>query len=245
LLVEHRDRRLRTRDEIAQAVGAPVLASLRVPGGSSVEHYARLLERWTPSAVENVALRQAFTDLGLTGRGPPANIVVVSLPGDSAALGLAAELAAFAAAVETTTSFIVATRHATATKLAAASRRPITRSHLRVHPVAGDLHADELLSTELTVAVVVTEAGETPLPTWGRPTVAVLAVSSGFATADALASTALSYLDAGDPFGGVLIANPERSDGTTGRLHISGHAVRGVHRRREIGGAAQTELSVP
>ncbi|HEV2070476.1 MAG TPA: hypothetical protein VGR26_11825 [Acidimicrobiales bacterium] len=245
LVVEQRDRKLRTRDEIARAVGAPVLASLRVPGGSSVEHYARLLERWTPSAVENVALRQAFTDLGVTGSGPPANIVVVTLSGDGAALQMAAQLAAFAAAVETPTSFIVATRHATAMRLAAACRQGVARSHLTVRAVAGDVHPDDLRSADLTVAVVVAEPGEGALPTWGRPTVAALAVSSGFATADTLASTALAYLDAGSPFGGVLVANSERGDGTTGRLYGPVTPPGGVQRRREISGASQSEVPVP
>ncbi|HEV2068419.1 MAG TPA: hypothetical protein VGR26_01350 [Acidimicrobiales bacterium] len=218
LMLEHRDRRIRTRDEIADAIGAPVVASLPVPSGGSVGDHAVILARWAPSVVENVALRHAFSDLGLTGGSAPANVVVVTLPGDGAALRLASQLAAFAATLQTPTAFVVATQHATATPLAAACRERIPRPHLCVHGVAGDITAEELRWADLTVTVVVVEGEDIALPTWGRPTVAAIAVSSGFATADALASTALSYLDTGHPIRGVLVANPEPSDRTTGKL---------------------------
>lgn len=218
LLLETRDRRTRTRDEIANAVGAPVVGSLPVPGGSRVEDHAAVLQRWAPSVVENVALRHVFSDLGLTGGDPPANLVVVTLPGDGAALRLASQLAVFAAAVETPTSFIVATQHATATPLAAACRERLPRPHLCVHGVAGDVTVEELSWADLTVTVVVAEGEGVALPTWGRPTATAIAVSSGFATAEALASTALAYLDTGHPIRGVLVANPEPSDRTTGQL---------------------------
>ena len=218
LLREHRDRRIRTRDEIAGAIGAPVVGSLRVPSGSRVEDHAAVLQRWVPSVVENVALRHAFSDLGLTEGDPPANVVVVTLPGDDAALRLASQLAAFAATLETPTSFIVATQHATATPLAAACREPRLRPHMLTHGVAGDVTAEELRWADLTVTVVVADSDDVALPTWGRRTVTAIAVSSGFATAEAMASTALAYLDAGHPVRGVLVANPEPSDRTTGHF---------------------------
>ncbi len=221
LFAEFRDRRLRNRDEIAEAAAAPVLASLHVPRDGNLESCAAVLERWEPSVVENIALRQAFTDIGLAGADPPAGIVVVTLPGDRAAVLLASKLATFAATVGTTTDLVVATQHPTVTDLRSACRREARpRPHLRVHAAVTDITPEDLRCAELAITVAVSDASPLAAPTWGRRTMTVLAVSSGFATPETLASTALACVDAGYPIIGILVANPDSSDHTTGRLRL-------------------------
>ncbi len=228
LLAEYRDRRLRNRDQIAESAAAPVLASLQVPRDGNIESCAAALERWEPSVVENIALRQAFTDLGVADADPPADVVVVTLPGDRAAVLLAAKLAAFAATAATRTDLIVATQHATVEALRSACRmkaRP--RPYLRLHAGVTDVTPEDLGWAELTVTVATADASPLAVPTWARRRTTALGVSAGFATAETVASTALACLDAGHPITGILVANPDPSDHTIGRLHLPSPA-RGI-----------------
>ena len=52
----------------------------------------------------------------------------------------------------------------------------------------------------------------------------LLALSSGFATAETLARTALAVSDAGCALTGILLVNPEEGDSTTGSLPQGGEA---------------------
>ena len=59
--LERLDRRLRRRDDIARAVGAPVLCSLTVPRRLRARDSCRyVLERWRPSVVEVLALERVL-----------------------------------------------------------------------------------------------------------------------------------------------------------------------------------------
>ena len=51
-----------------------------------------------------------------------------------------------------------------------------------------------------------------------REAVAVLGVSAGAATADELARVAVSAADHGRPIAGILVANPDSADHSTGRI---------------------------
>lgn len=251
LTLEQCDRRLRTRDEIAEAVGAPVLASLSVPRCEGAEECRALLEQWAPSVVESLALHQAFTRLGVADDNPPVNVVIITLSGDHAGPLLALQVAAFSATIGIPSAFVVASHDASAALLRAAcaasaraksdpaeARGDVRRTRVRGNG-RGDGHAavavrpdlsvrygldhiepNELRRTDLTVSVVVAAAGPLVLPTWGRRTLTAIAVSSGFATRNDLASAAAACADAGYPVGGVLLANPEPTDATTGGLGL-------------------------
>ncbi len=226
LVLERGDHRLRRRDEIADAVGAPVLASLAVGPRKRVKEYGDLLTRWLPSAVETLAMRQAFARMGVADEEPPTNVIVVTLPGDRAALSLAVELAASAVSFGTPTALVVATAHAAVRELRSACA-VVTRGdgearpHLWVYGAIAGVEASDLARVELTVTIVVADDGPSALPVWGRQTYTALAVSSGFATAETLASTALAWLDSGHPVGGILVANPEPADPTIGQLGLT------------------------
>ena len=95
-----KDRRLRQRDEIADAIGVPVLASLPVVHASDAAHWIKLLDEYAPSVADAWRLRNALQYLGLFDtRYPQARhhggqaVTVVSLSTDKRALALGPQLA--------------------------------------------------------------------------------------------------------------------------------------------------------
>ncbi len=223
LVREQRDRRLRRRDEVAEAAGAPVWLSLSVPGGSSATRYRKVLEEWVPAPVESLAMRELFARLGLAANEPPANLVVVTLPGDHAGSMLGLALARFAAVTGSSTALIIATAEPALAPLRRAcssleDRRP-SRENLQISVGPADADVGDLGAAEILVTVL-THEDRLRIPTWGRRMTVMLAVSSGFATADTLASVALACLEAGHALAGVLLANPDLADRTTGQLVV-------------------------
>ena len=223
LAVEQRDRRLYRRDDVAESVLAPVLASLAVPSRGGVKGCGALLERWEPSPTEHLALKEAFAHLGISEETGPVDLVVVTLPGDRVAPLLAGQLAVFAALAGTPTAFVVATTHPSSAELQVvchdwARRSSPVRPNLAVFRVC-DVEKDDLESAELTVAVAVAAEEVEPLlsTTSSRWTSVVLAVSAGTATADTLASSTAAWLGAGYPLRGVFLANPDPTDRSVGR----------------------------
>jgi capsular polysaccharide biosynthesis protein len=218
LALEQGDRRLRLRDEIAVAAGAPVLASLSVSKSTSERACRDTLERWQPGVVENEGLRQTFTRLDLAA-GSAANLVVVTVAGDTAAGLLALELACYAARTSRT-AFIFGAHHPSTATLRAACLAVATAGAMRPGLVvygAGDDEPVDLGGFDLIVTSIVAEPGPLTLPTWNRRTVVTLAVSSGTVTGRALEGVSLSCLEADQPAVGVFLANPADDDPTTGR----------------------------
>ena len=223
LALEHRSRQVRSRDDAAEAVRAPVLASLAVPRHAGPKEYGHLLKAWAPDPVESLSLRQACTGLGIVG-DEWTNLAVVAVAGDHGGLFLGVELAVFSAATGRPTAVIVASEDETASVLRAAcsgaNGEQGARKNLWVYDSRDDIDEEHLDQAHLTVHLVVAGDGRLVLPAWNRPTVTALAVSSGFATAEALASVAVGCLDSGCPIAGVLLANPDPTDKTTGRFDL-------------------------
>ena len=194
------DRRLRTRDEVAEAVGAPVVASLPVPRCKGVNGCRALLQRWTASATERIALRHAFAQLRLAELGPGANLVVIVLAGDRSAVLLAGQLATFAASSGTRTAFAVCSDDPAVAHIRSACKSVepqeadgpagdepefTARPHLCLHDLGADGDLNQLTCADLTVAVAVADGdtGQLVIPSRRSPTTTATAVSSGWATA--------------------------------------------------------------
>ena len=64
LAINRGDRRLRERDEIANAIGVPVLASIPVHHPSDAGRWSKLIEEYEPSTVHAWQLRTALRYLG-------------------------------------------------------------------------------------------------------------------------------------------------------------------------------------
>jgi len=227
LAVGRRDRGLRLRDQIADAIGIPVLASLAVRHPSTAADWARLLDGYQPSSAAACRLRNALYYLGLSssrpGRPPGAcSITVLSLSTDKRALALGPQLAVFAASQGIRTALVIGpqqdTNVAAALRTACAIQQPARRSGQLQVAVAGP---DSLLSwpdAALIIAVAVVN-GRAPemgdlLPTDST----VLGVSAGAASAEQLALISAGAGALGRHIEGILVADPYSSDPTTGRI---------------------------
>ncbi|HEY1818962.1 MAG TPA: hypothetical protein VGG83_03465 [Trebonia sp.] len=222
-----KDRRLRSRDDIANAIGIPVLASLPVGRPANAQEWAKLLDSYQPAAVHGWRLRKTIQHLNvagvnLTGRreGEAPVVAVVTLTKDSRALALGPQLAAFAASLGIPTALAVGPSQdpsvTVALKAACAGWRG-SRPGLQ----AAVLDADNpVLPPDVALTVLVTVVDETdPYPVSELPvTAALIGVSAGAATAEQLAATAMAATDKGREIVGLLVADPDQSDRTTGRI---------------------------
>lgn len=221
LAIGRRSGQLRERDEIADAIGIPVLASVPVARPADAARWARLLEDYEPSVTEGFRLRHALADLDLAdGRADGSSLTVLSLASDRRALALGPQLARFAASDGIQTTLVIGPQQDPSTvkalhAAALASARPSDR--LRV-TVAGQDGGDQQPGTTLSVVVTVVD-GQTPRITNPmRTTATVLGVSAGAATAEQLARVAASAAANGHRITGILVADPDPADPTTGRL---------------------------
>ena len=103
------DTRLRSRDEIADAIGVPVLASLPVGHPSDTAGWAVLLSAYQPGVVHAWGMRKALHHLGLTDfrGGTAASLAVISLSSDPGAIALGPQLAIYAATLGIPTELVI------------------------------------------------------------------------------------------------------------------------------------------
>ena len=230
LAVGRNDRRLRERDEISNSIGVPVLASFPVAHPADAAGWTKLLEDYKPAVVHAFRLRQALQQLGMAsgngfngGQRDRPSFTVLCLSSDPGAFALGPQLAVFAASQGIPTTLIIGPqqdikaaatlRTACAVPPSASSKRT---SGLRVAVVDGDVEMQT--DATLTVVVAVVDGLNPQMPDTVRTSATVLGVSAGAATAEQLARVAMSAsLDSRD-ITGILVADPEPDDRTTGRI---------------------------
>ena len=232
IAVNRHDRRLRVRDEIANSIGVPVLASFPVGHPSDPGQWIRLLEDYKPGALHALQLRNALQQLGMTaadagldgGHGRSSSFTVLSLSSDPGALALGPQLAVFAASQGISTTLVVGSQQdatvAAALRTACAAspdswKRP---RHLRVAVSDGEEEVEVQHDPGLVVSVVVVDGKNPQMPEMTRAAATLLGVSAGAATADQLARAAVSAVSDGREITGILVADPDSADATTGRL---------------------------
>ncbi len=226
LAISRTDRRLRERDEIANSIGAPVLASFPVGHPADAAGWTKLLEDYKPGALHTLQLRRALQQLGMEAvdinngsEGGPSSFVVLSLSSDPGALALGPQLAAFAASHGIPTALVIGPQQdpdVTATLRTACAMPPLASSKLRVSVADGDV--DVPPDAALTVVVAVVDSRSPRVPYMTRTTATVLGVSAGAATAEQLARVAVSAAADDREIAGILVADPEPTDRTTGRI---------------------------
>jgi capsular polysaccharide biosynthesis protein len=231
LAISRRDQRLRRRDEIANSMGLPVLASLPVGHPADAAGWTKLLESYAPGPVHAWNLRNALKELGVigAGEGNGANgggysLAVLSLSCDPGAVALGPQLAVFAASLGIPTALVIGPQQdadVTATLRTAcavppppASRRP---GSLQV-AVCDDGNIKDQSDTALTVVVAVVDGRNPRVSDTLRATTTVLGVSAGAATAEQLARAAVSAVADGRDVTGILLADPDPADRTSGRV---------------------------
>lgn len=222
------DRRLRTRDDIANSVGIPVIASVLVDGPTDAVGWAKLFDSYQAGPVNSWRLRAIVDRLGVstsengTGVGHR-TFVVLSLSTDREAAAIGPQLAAFAASIGIRTVLVIGPmlgmdtdtgmRAAAATHGAAESS---AANRLQV-VVPDDVNASwRQPDAALTVVVAVVDSDAPLVPPGLRTATTVLAVSPGVATTDQLARTAAAVTMVGGRIDGVVVGNPETDDTTSG-----------------------------
>jgi capsular polysaccharide biosynthesis protein len=238
LAINRSDRRLRARDEIANSIGVPVLASFPVGHPSNPGDWTRLLEDYKPGAMHALQLRKALQQLEIAaaevnfGSGTDNwSFTVLSLSTDPGALALGPQLAVFAASQGIPTALVIAQQDVTVTAslrtaCAAPPTSPKWPRHLRVVVSDGDLEGDVKGNPQggaggdatLAVVVGVVDGRNPQVPNTMRTTAMLLGVSAGAATADQLARVAVTAVSDGRELTGILVADPDSADATTGRL---------------------------
>ena len=150
------------------------------------------------------------------------SFTVLSLSSDPGALALGPQLATFAASQGIPTALVVALQQdatVTAALRTACAAPPASSewpAHLRV--LVSDSEVEEQSDAELAVVVGVVDGRNPQVPDMMRTTATLLGVSAGAATADQLARAAVSAVSDGREITGILVADPDSDDATTGRL---------------------------
>lgn len=225
LASRRRDRRLRTRDEIADAIGSAVIGSVRTRPPRAAAGWAALLETYEPGVMDAWSLRQVLDHVGAGdtthsnhGEGPKQRhaINLMSLSDDTRALAVGPQLASYAASVGLTTRLVTAQGHETAAALWTACSSFARDQEIRRGLFAGKRRAKA--SDDVTVEMVVVDRRNPTFMGLDRHAITLLAVASSSVTAEDLARAAVATYEAGSRISGVIVADPDSLDRTSGRL---------------------------
>jgi capsular polysaccharide biosynthesis protein len=223
------DRRLVERDAIANSIAAPVLAAIPAGHPSDAGSWIKLIEQYEPEIVHAWALNNLLQRLGVTELNADnssddsgCSLTVLSLSSDPGALALGPQLAAFAASLGIPTALILGPQqnaNVTATLRTACTAQPQAvagRGKLRLF--ASDDSQPGRVRGAFVVVVAVIDPAEPQLPAAIHTDATVLGVSAGAATAAQLARAATAAASVGQDIIGILVANPEPTDQTSGRM---------------------------
>jgi capsular polysaccharide biosynthesis protein len=224
------DRRLKERDAIANSIGAPVLLSLPVERPSDPAAWARMLDQYDPDPVHAYGLTKLLQQLGVGDNGVPGgsrpdglSVTVLSLSTDPVAVALGPLLAAFASAQGISTALVVGPQQDTnvtatlRTACAASAQSAAGRGKPLRLLVSEDGHLGEVRAA-FVVVVAVVDAQDPRIPDTARTSATVLGVSAGKATGEQLAQAATAASVDGREIYGILVANPDPDDQTSGRI---------------------------
>lgn len=231
LAISGGDKRLRQRDEIASSIGIPVLASFPVRHPANAAGWTKLLDDYQPTALHAWRLRRVLHQLSLAdgnlsngNQGASTSLAVLSLSCDPGALAIGPQLAIYASSLGIPTTLFIgpqqdanitaALRTACTVPAAASSKRS---GYLQVI-ASDDVHVYREANSALTVTVEVVDSETPRIPDMMRTTATVLGVSAGVATCEQLARLAVSAAADGREIVGILVADPEPGDRTTGRV---------------------------
>ena len=224
LATARRDPRVRLRDDIADAVGSPVLAAVRSKPQRSVAGWSTLLETYEAAPVESWAFRQVLRGLVPADRrgeprvagkvDHPQSVTVVSLSGDGRGVAIGPQLAAFASSLGICTHLVTAVGHDRAAPLWAACAADRTGSP-RPGLFVGEVPNGETI--DLTITLVVVDRRQPDLGDAPTTAATMLAVAAATATEQELARVAVAVDDAGRRIDGIVVADPDRMDWTSGR----------------------------
>jgi hypothetical protein len=215
------NRWLRERDDFADSIGVPVMASVRVSHPARRAGWTKLLGAYQPGAADAWRLGNVLRELDPAGDG--SSVAVLSLAEDRKALALGPQLAAFAAKQGLPVTLVVDSRQGgkvtkalRAACAAGAGAGPAGPGRPAVAVINPD--EDRLPAGGLVIVAVVVD-GEAPrVAATIRATTTILGATSGAVTARQLTRVAASAAGDGRDITGILVADPDPDDPTTGRL---------------------------
>jgi capsular polysaccharide biosynthesis protein len=242
LVKGRKDTRLRQRDDIARATGVPVIASVSSIRPNKSDDLLGVLEDFEPSVADRASLRRLIDEMGvprhyvqngarLSQNGSSAHsegldVWAFVLEGDDKAISAAAGVPAFAASIGVPVALVVGGTNRSTHQLAiaCAARDPLDPGASRPNFLTyASVPSSPPTGVSLTVTLEVVnpltlDVGdiEAPIPSVDRVSTAILVVSAGFARSDELEVVALAAEHHGRPLTGVVVADPEPSDKTSG-----------------------------
>ncbi len=208
--LSRRDRRLRFRRDVESTLGLPVLASLTATACSSPTDWEAVLTGSNRDSIDSWNLRNLLSHVRHSTTSP-ASVHVISFVEDRPAVAVGPALAAYSASRGLSTSLHTGGRPELEDLRAAASMADRTRTaDPRLSVSGGDPGGDR----EIDVAVGLVGSDREGVDEGRPPLRSVMAVSSGFATADDVARMALTIEDRGGTVLGLVMVNPDPSDRT-------------------------------
>lgn len=226
--------RVRTRDALAEALGAPVVLSLDVASCRTLGEWVALFERHDPGSLELWSVLKALRELGLA-TGGRLDLVVLAFAEDVPAVAQTAHLAVAAAESGVSTELRVLAPDGTHRALQAvcqsyANDGRLPRPGLSVRggppPRPGE-------PVELSVTVVVADVADPSAVTLRPRGVCIASISSGFASSQVLARLGIAASENGAPIRAVCVANPDPRDETVGRFSTRVRTRSQVEHRRQ------------
>ena len=215
---------LRERNDFADSIGVPVMASVRVSHPTRRAGWTKLLGGYQPGAADAWRLGHVLRELDPAGDGSAgdgSSVAVLSLAQDRKALALGPQLAAFAAQQGIPVTLVLDSRQGGKVTKAlraacAAGAGPAGAGRPAVAVINPD--EDRLPAGGLVIVAAVVD-GEAPrVAATIRATTTILGATSGAVTARQLTRVAASAAGDGRDITGILVAEPDPDDPTTGRL---------------------------
>jgi capsular polysaccharide biosynthesis protein len=209
------DRRLRSRDAVATAIGVPVVGSMWAKPCRKVGEWRKLLDGGrTLSPVEAWSAQRMLQRLGDGGGGEAISLRLLVLAGDNAAAAAGAKLARAVATLGVETQFYVGQQGALDSLRSAcvvANGASSGAAGLNLKNVSNKANGYTARLSVLLEAL--DDATPQVSPSFAQ---SLLVVSAGYATAADLAKVALAASDSGSPVLGVIVVNPDPDDSTMG-----------------------------
>ena len=148
----------------------------------------------------------------------PASLTVITLADDPRALAMGPQIASFAAGAGIRTRLVGMPQHDSASSLWAACAPERGEHEVRPGLLLDTRARRPKTQAEFTVVLAVVDRLQPELADLPRTDVTLLAVSAGAATAEDLARAAVVADESGRLLAGVIVADPDDLDRTTGRL---------------------------
>lgn len=227
LIRAKRDHRLRRRDQIARAIGVPVLAAVESAQYKTAAQWRGLLEHFEPSASTAWNLRKVLRHLVPGSLEEDVTVWVAAFAADTAALAVGPQLALAATAFGLPADLDASDQNILVPLQAACAtlRKPGYEGRVVEFGPRNEDPWKRVWDTpdrrvskgaRLEVVLVALERQRPELPPFINHL--VLAVSAGFPVTDDLAAVALAATEQGAKIDGIVLVNPEPGDATIGMI---------------------------